>query len=131
MYIHTCTRHSCVHINVQNMLLMSHSLLMWSSTAQLAQGTPLLLGYLCDNMGLVQQFSATLSSFFQGCGRSYVLYVSTVFGTVSSLHPTLLYLYMYTCTCHHVLLLQCLECYDGGNAMAPLLVPCQLSTGGG
>ena len=43
------TRHSCLHIHVQNMF---HSLVC-SWTVQLAQGTPLMLGYLCDNIGLV------------------------------------------------------------------------------
>ena len=46
----------CLHLiidsvevfNVQNMLLISHS-----STVHLAQGTPLVLGYLCDNIELV------------------------------------------------------------------------------
>ena len=30
-----------------------HGLIMCSSTVQLAQGTPVMLGYLCDNIGLV------------------------------------------------------------------------------
>ena len=45
---YTCTRHSCVHINVQNMTLsfMFHSL-------RLALGAPRMLGYVCNNIGLV------------------------------------------------------------------------------
>ena len=50
--VHVYTRHSCVHINIQNLLPMFHSSVCnWAF--QLALGTALMLGYLCNNIGLV------------------------------------------------------------------------------
>ena len=48
-HISTCTRHSCVHINVQNMLLMLHSLMDSSPVS----GYCSYAGVPCDNIGLV------------------------------------------------------------------------------